>query len=155
MKDYFFSVLCASVACALASMIFSGTGSEKYVKYIAALVASVIIFTPVIIFLGENTEKLLTEVTEGSEESFSRSEGEKMMYSFLQEENKQALEDHFSEIIFKDTGIKVKSVSIIIEYDDDKPNIKKGEIILESGEDIKKVSQYMTDNFGDMEWTVS
>lgn len=155
MKDYFFSVLCASVVCALSTSVFSATKYEKYIKYISALIAAVIILSPLLKLIGYETEPLKGTITGYESMQFEKEDAEEMMYSFLQSNGKKALEDYFYNIISSESGIKPVSVSIFIEYKDGSAIIKSGEIVLENEDDIETVERFLNGNFGETEWKVS
>ena len=155
MKDYFFSVLLASVVCALSYAVFSGTQYEKYIKYISALIASVIILSPAIKLTGENLDLWWDGINGEVSETFEKSDGEKLMYSYLESEGKEALEKYFYDTILGCFGIKAESVSIIIEYRDGTADIKGGEVRLANENDAAKVYEYLVSNFGEIEWKVS
>ncbi len=114
MKDYFLTLLIASVLGGILAVLSSGTSFEKYIKYIASLVCVVIIIAPLKSFIS--APFTLPEPAKSyAETSLPENKADKVLISVTKTE----LESYIKDILFKEFGINIPLTDIKIDWTDD------------------------------------
>lgn len=143
MSTYFLTLLTASVCGAVCTLLAWG-GFEKYVKYIAALVCTVIMISPF-------KELKLSDASDYVADGYSYSEesgGE--LYALASQMTEERAEEYISQIVFAEFGIKVLYTDIRIDWDKEEPIIEEVTVAL-SGGDIafaERTSAYLENTLG-------
>ncbi len=135
MSGYFYTLILTSVCGSACALLASG-GFEKYIKYIAALVCTVLMISP---FKDINTAEITQGFTEMSE-SFDASDG---LYPMATQMTEDRAEEYISQIVFSEFGIYPLYTNIKIDWDQTEPIIEKITVALErehinNSEGIKK-----------------
>lgn len=114
MKDYFLTLLIASVLGGILAVLSSGSGFERYIKYIASLVCVVIILSPL--------KRFISAPFQLPEPAFAHAESalpEKKADELLASVTKAELDAYIKDILFKEFGIKIPLTDIKIDWTDD------------------------------------
>ena len=141
MKDFFTSLLYASVAGGLAAAL-AGKTFEKYIKYISALLCAAVITAPLLSLLP-GIRLALPE-----EKAAFASADAPQAYALLEKQACQDAEAAAADLIFSETGIKPISVSIQMESVDGKLYIRSVKARLPSAEDAAGAESYLKNLFG-------
>lgn len=142
MKDYFITLLTASVLGGIISILVSGSNYEKYIKYIAGLVCVVIIIAPLKSFLS-SPFTLPEEYTSKAESAVSVTGADDVIASLTISE----LDTYIKDILFNEFGIKVPSTDIKIDWADDCMVINEITVYIDNtdGKYLNDVKEYLAE----------
>lgn len=142
MKDYFVTLLTASVLGGIIAILVSGSSYEKYIKYIAGLVCVVIIIAPLKSFLSAPFT-LPDEYKSVSETTVSVTGADEVIASLTVSE----LDTYIKDILFHEFGIKVPFTDIKIDWADDCMVINEITVYIDSkdGKYLSDVKEYLAD----------
>lgn len=113
MKDYFLTLLIASVLGGVIAVLVSGNSFEKYIKYIAGLVCVVIIISPLKSFIS-GPFKLPDEYNNAVSTEASATGADEVIASVTV----LKLDAYIKDILFSKFGIKAHSTDIKIDWVD-------------------------------------
>lgn len=114
MKDFFLTLLIASVLGGILAVLSSGSGFEKYIKYIASLVCVVIIISPLKSFIS-SPFTLPDPKNAYAETSMLVNKADEVLASVTKSE----LESYIKDILFQEFGINIPLTDIKIDWTDD------------------------------------
>ncbi len=142
MSGYFYMLILTSVCGSVCAMLASG-GFEKYIKYIVALICTILILVP---FRDFDLKEIGNTFSDISGESHT-SEG---LYPLATEITENRAEEYISQIVFSEFGITPLYTHIKIDWEQHEPIIESISIAVGSGdisrsEEIKK---YLKDILG-------
>lgn len=142
MKDYFITLLTASVLGGITAILVSGSSYEKYIKYIAGLVCVVIILAPLKSFISAPFT-LPDDYTVSQESSVSATGADDVIADLTVSE----LDAYIKDILFSEFGIKVPITDIKIDWTDDCMVINEITVYLNSADNkyISEVKEYLAD----------
>lgn len=146
MKNYFFTLLIASVLGGIIAVFVSGSNYEKYIKYIASLICVVIILAPLKSFISAPFT-LPEEYKEATESTISITEANEAIASLTI----SGLDTYIKDILFSKFGINAPSTDIKIDWADNCLVINKITVFL-ANKDSKyqaKVQKYLTETICD------
>lgn len=135
MSGYFYMLIITSVCGSVCSLLASG-GFEKYIKYIVALICTVLMLSP----FRDMELKEITNVGTDISELYNQSEG---LYPLATEMTESRAEEYISQIVFSEFGITPLYTDIKIDWEQPEPVIQQIIIAVDSenmdvAEDIKK-----------------
>lgn len=142
MKAYFLTLLIASVLGGILAVLSSGSGFEKYIKYIASLVCVVIIISPLKSFISAPftmpEPDLKTVVSQKNE-----NKADMVLASITKKE----LESYIKDILFQEFGIKIPLTDIKIDWADDCFVITQVVVYLNAGDKNRQneVREFLAD----------
>ena len=113
MKDYFLTLLTASVLGGILAVLAGGSSYEKYIKYVASLICVVIILSPLKSFIS-TPFRLPKEYAESSTPEVSVTGADQVIASVTVSE----LDAYIKDILFIRFGIKVPVTDIKIDWAD-------------------------------------
>ena len=131
MNGYFYVLVVTAVCGGICSVLVEG-GFEKYIKYIAALVCTLVMITP----LKDLDMDFESQEFWDLEEVFSDSGTE--LYPLAAEMTEIRGEEYISQMVFSQFGIKALSVDIKIDWGQTEPVIQDIEVVLPKEEAEKK-----------------
>jgi len=142
MSGYFYMLIITSVCGSVCTLLASG-GFEKYIKYIVALICTVLMLSPF-------RDMEITEIEDSFSDisaSFEQSEG---LYPLAAEMTEARTEEYISQIVFSEFGIYPLYTNIKIDWEQPEPIIENiiiavGSEDMSFSEDIKK---YLKDILG-------
>ncbi len=142
MSGYFYMLIITSVCGSVCTLLASG-GFEKYIKYIVALICTVLMLSPF-------RDMELTEIEDSFSDisdSFDQSEG---LYPLAAEMTEARTEEYISQMVFSEFGIYPLYTNIKIDWEQPEPIIENiiiavGSENMSFSEDIKK---YLKDILG-------
>ncbi|HBR31324.1 MAG: stage III sporulation protein AF [Eubacteriales bacterium] len=142
MKDYFVTLLTASLLGGIIAALVSGSSFEKYIKYIAGLVCVVIIIAPLKSFITAPF-KLPDEYADASVPDVSVTGADEVIGELTVSE----LDSYIKDILFREFGIKVPLTDIKIDWADDCMIINEITVFIESKDGGHKddVEKYLED----------
>ncbi len=142
MKAFFTSLLYAAIAGGI-SVAIAGKAYEKHLRYLAALLCTALIVSPLLSVVNTKSLKLPDSQSNLSVDSEA---AEKLITAQMKEDAEKHLADH----IFSQTGIKPTSVSIQIERENKEAQIKGVKIKIPAGENKTAVEGIVASLFGDI-----
>lgn len=142
MKEFFTSLLYAAVAGGI-SVAIAGKTYEKHLRYLAALLCTALLVSPLITVINKNSLSLPQMQSTVSADAHAAAE---LITAQMEEDAEKYLADH----IFSQTGIKPTSVSIQIERENEKAQIKAVTIKIPSGDKVKTVKELVNALLGDI-----
>lgn len=144
MQSFFISLITASVIGALSSALVCKT-YEKYIKYIAALICTAIVISPLngVISKIENLVSRTESTSEHSEHQTAQQAN--LLIASKTEEN---AEDYVSNLVFSDLGIRTHSMNIEIESEGTEFSIKSVTATTDSEAEIEPLKKYLQKLFG-------
>ena len=132
MKTFFVSLIYAAAAGGVSTALV-GKPFEKHLRYIASLLCTVLIISPLLHVLpGVTLDAIAPE-----EPPVSAHTAEELIISQTVKDGSAALENH----IFSQTGIKVKSVSIDIESEAEELYFQRIRVKVYREEDVHPVEE--------------
>ena len=142
MKDYFLTLLTASVLGGILAVLASGSSYEKYIKYIASLVCVVIILSPLKSLIS--APFTLPDIDEISYESDITATGADDVVASL---TVSELDAYIKDILFIEFGINVPLTDIKIEWTDNCLVIKEVTVYLNRHDSnfLQDAEDYLSD----------
>jgi len=142
MKEYFITLLTASVLGGIVAVLVSGSSYEKYIKYITGLVCVVIIIAPLKSFISAPFS-LPDEYISTAESTVSVTGADEVIASLTISE----LDTYIKDILFSEFGINVPLTDIKIDWVDDCLVINEIVVYLHSQDSkyLTDVKEYLTD----------
>lgn len=122
MKDYFYSLIIASVTGTVCALLTKG-GFEKYIKYITALICTIILISP----LSRKDFSSAAQEYRDALELLSREEMNNM-YGPSDNLARQRAEEYITEVLFEKFGIKPHYCNINIDWNSNEPTVKSIEV---------------------------
>lgn len=145
MKSFFISLITASVVGALSTSLVC-KNYEKYVKYIAALICTVIVISPISEVFSQIKALLSTEetaYTEPEPKNYSASN------ELIAKKTEETAEAYVSQLVFSDLGISTAAIDIEIESKDGEFIIKTVTAKTTDKKDREILEPYLENLFGE------
>ena len=142
MKDYFLTLLTASVLGGVLAVLAGGSSYEKYIKYIASLVCVVIIMSPLKSFVSAPF-KLPEEYTASGVSEVSVTGADEVIAAVTVSE----LDTYIKDILFIEFGINVPLTDIKIEWTEKHLIINEITVFLNNNDRsyLTDVKKYLSD----------
>lgn len=145
MKSFFISLITASAVGALSSALVCKS-FEKYIRYIAALICTIIIVAPVSSLLPSiKSGAVLSFDDIGAAEAFASDGG---ALELIGDKTESETEAYIKSLVFSDLGINLSAVIIEIESVGSSLYIKRVAVTPEQSGDVDKLREYLEKLFG-------
>ena len=126
MNGYFYTLLITSVCGGICALLAWG-GFEKYIKYIAALICTVLVLSPFRdMDISDSAEDIMGEISVNYETSVQN------MYALAGEMTEEKTKQYISDLVFSESGIKPTCVNIKIDWNKNDPVIENITVTLNS-----------------------
>lgn len=144
MKSFFISLITASVIGALSTALVCKT-YEKYIKYIAALICTAIVISP----LGGVVSKIGTLLSPTEERSSASAVHScSQANALIADKTEEAAEAYVSDLVFSELGISTESVDIEIESVGTEFSIKSVKATVADDSELEPLKNYLKNLFG-------
>lgn len=144
MESFFISLITASVIGALSSALVCKT-YEKYIKYIAALICTAIVISPLSGVISK-IENLISDTESTSEHSENQTAQQANL--LIANKTEETAEEYVSNLVFSDLGIRTRSMDIEIESKGTEFSIKSVTAATASEAEIESLKTYLQKLFG-------
>lgn len=144
MESFFISLITASVIGALSSALVCKT-YEKYIKYIAALICTAIVISPLSGVISK-IENLISDTESTSEHSENQTAQQANL--LIANKTEETAEEYVSNLVFSDLGIRTRSMDIEIESKGTEFSIKSVTATTASEAEIESLKTYLQKLFG-------
>ncbi len=142
MNGYFYTLIITSVCGSLCTLLVSG-GFEKYIKYVVALICTVLMLLPISKLDLSEIQQTVNELPEISD----MSQG---LYPIATQMTESRAEEYISQMVFSEFGINPIYTHIEIDWEQPEPIIQSIKIALDS-ENVsksKEIKKYLKDVLG-------
>ena len=144
MESFFISLITASVIGALSSSLVCKT-YEKYIKYIAALICTAIVISPLSGVISK-IENLISDTESTSEHSENQTAQQANL--LIANKTEETAEEYVSNLVFSDLGIRTRSMDIEIESKGTEFSIKSVTATTAGEAEIESLKTYLQKLFG-------